>query len=116
NPASGVKTVEQRYSYESQVKQHFGIGGDSVEHANLADVNQPGGQTYLYETIDKSATLTRTLAIDSDGAVFGYQEDKNNEHIVTTKEVVNGVVEDIRKEDPADLRENYSFALQVPLT
>ena len=116
NPGNGVKTVEQRYSYESRVSQHFGIGGGSVEYANLTDVNQPGGQTYVYETIDKAETIKRTLDIDSGGVAVGYREDKDIEHFVTTKEVVNGNVEDFKKDDLAVPRENYSFALQVPPT
>lgn len=44
-PGSGIRTVQQHHSYQSVVSQHFGVGRDSVEHANLADVDQPGGQT-----------------------------------------------------------------------
>ena len=113
SPSSGVKTVEQSYTYESRVSQHFGIGGDSVEHANLADVDQPGGQTYLYEVVNQSASLTRTLDIDPDDQAVAYSEDKQSEHFVTTKEVVQGEIQATKKEDLTNPQENYSFALQV---
>ncbi len=113
NAGNNVTTLNQRYSFESRVSQHFGIGGDSVEHANLADENQPGGQTYLYEVINKSATLTRTLDVNSNGAVVAYREDNDSEHLVTTKKVVKGTVEDFSEEDLTDPEKNYSLALQA---
>lgn len=112
-PGSGIKTVEQRHSYESMVSQHFGIGRDSVEHANLADATEPGGQTYLYEVVKKAATLTRTLDMDTSGNALAYLEEKDSEELRHTKIVENGNITDIKEEDLTDPRENYSYALQA---
>lgn len=109
----GMKTVEQNYSYESTVSQHFGIGGDSVEHANLADEDQPGGQTYLYEVVKQAANMTRILDMDTNGNALAYTEEKETTHIEKTKSVVNGEVTDINEKDFTDPRENYSYALQA---
>lgn len=111
--SSGVKTVEQSYSYESRVSQHFGIGRDSVEHANLADANEPGGQTYLYEVVEQAASLTRILDMDTNGKALAYLEEKDSEEEKRTKTVVNGSITDIKKEDLTDPQENYSYALQA---
>src|SRR5690606_17900659 len=100
-------------SYESMVSQHFGIGRDSVEHANLADATEPGGQTYLYEVVKKAATLTRTLDMDASGNALAYLEEKDSEELRHTKTVENGNVTDIKEEDLTDPRENYSYALQA---
>src|SRR5690606_27475042 len=112
-PGSGIKTVEQHHSYESVVSQHFGIGRDSVEHANLADENQPGGQTYLYEVVKKAAALTRTLDMDTNGNALAYLEEKESEEVKRTKTVENGNITDIKEEDLTDPGENYSYALQA---
>ncbi len=113
NPANGEKTLEQRYRYESRVSQHFGIGGTSMAYANLADADEPGGQTYLYEVIKKSGMLARTMTVDRDNAIGAYSETKDSEHTETTKEVVNGIVEDTQVKDLTDPEDNYQFALQL---
>ena len=112
-PSDGIKTLEQRYSYESSVSQHFGIGRDSVEHANLADADQPGGQTYLYEVVKQAATLTRTLDMDANGKALAYLEEKDSEEVKRSKTVVNGNVTETKEEDLTDSSENYSYALQA---
>lgn len=115
DPSSGVKTLVQSYSYDSQVSQHFGIGGDSMRHANLGKVSEPGGQTYVYEVVRQSATLARSVELGRDGTVIDYREDKDSEHTKTTKEVVNGNIEKQQKENLTAPHDNYSFALQAPL-
>lgn len=110
---SGVKTVEQSYRYESRVSQHLGIGRASAEHANLADANEPGGQTYLYEVVEQAASLTRILDMDTNGKALAYLEEKDSEEEKRTKTVVNGSITDIKKEDLTDPQENYSYALQA---
>lgn len=112
SPGTG-KSIEQRYSYESVVSQHFGIGRDSVEHANLADKKQPGGQTYLYEVVKQAETLTRTLDMDTNGHALAYLEEKDSEKLKSTKTVENGNIKDIKEEDLTDPRANYSYALQA---
>lgn len=113
NRGNGEKTLDQRYSYESRVSQHFGIGGTSMEYANLADADEPGGQTYLYEVIKQSGMLARVMTVDRDGAIGGYSESKDSEHTKTTKEVINGIVEDTQVKDLADPDDSYRFALRV---
>lgn len=112
-PGSGIRTVKQHHSYQSVVSQHFGVGRDSVEHANLADVDQPGGQTYLYEVVKKSADLTRTLDMNIHDDALALQEEKTSEELKRSKTVVNGNVTDIKEEDLTDPHENYSYALQA---
>ena len=111
--SDGVKTLDQRYRFEATVSQHFGIGGDSMEHANLADRDKPGGQTYQYEVLKQSVSLARSMTLDGNGRVASYQEDKHSEHTQTTKKVVNGVVESQDKKDLSDPKDTYSRLLQV---
>ncbi|MCR6654183.1 MAG: hypothetical protein NVV73_23065 [Cellvibrionaceae bacterium] len=90
----GMKTVEQNYSYESTVSQHFGIGGDSIEHANLADEDQPGGQTYLHEVVKQAANMTRILDMDTNGNALAYTEEKESTHV--EKDQISGERRDHR--------------------
>src|SRR5690606_10607529 len=101
-PGSGVKSVEQRYSYESRVSQHLEIGSHSAEHANLSDASKPGGQTYLYEVVEQAQSLTRTLDMDIHGKALAYLEEQDSEHEKRSKTVVNGFIADNTKEDLTD--------------
>lgn len=112
-PGSGVKSVEQRYSYESRVSQHLEIGSHSAEHANLSDASKPGGQTYLYEVVEQAQSLTRTLDMDIHGKALAYLEEQDSEHEKRSKTVVNGFIADNTKEDLTDPKENYAYALQA---
>lgn len=112
-PSDGEKTLHQSYSFDSVVSQHFGVGGDSIKYANLAGADEPGGQTYLYKVIKQSATLARTLTLDRDQRILGYEENKDSEHAITSKKVINGNIEDIKREVLDDPKDNYALALQI---
>jgi hypothetical protein len=85
-------TVNQRSEYQSRVSQHLGLGGDSVDHANL-DSKSDGGQSYLYRTDLKSASIDRSLNFQDGNKLMSVDELRDQQHIQKDKLVVEGELE-----------------------
>jgi len=84
--------INQRSEFQSRVSQHLGLGGDSVEHANL-DSEAIGGQSYLYRTDIKSASIDRSLSFEDNNKLTAIDEQRDQQHIQKDKEVVAGKLE-----------------------
>ncbi|MAZ86378.1 MAG: hypothetical protein CL693_01940 [Cellvibrionaceae bacterium] len=84
--------INQRSEYQSRVSQHLGVGGDSVEHANL-DPEANGGQSYLYRTDIKSASIDRSLSFEDTNKLIAIDEQRSQQHIQKDKTVIGGKLE-----------------------
>ncbi len=84
--------INQRSEYQSRVSQHLGLGGDSVEHANL-DSEAIGGQSYLYRTDIKSASIDRSLSFEDSNTLTAIDEQRDQQHVQKDKRVAAGKLE-----------------------
>ncbi len=105
--------VNQQSEYESRVSQHLGLGGDSVEHANLAPESE-GGQSYLYRTDIKSATTSRILNFQDNNQLLSIDELRDQEHIQKNKLVVQGQIESDTTEDLSSPVKNKDTRVDIP--
>ena len=107
--------VNQRSEYQSRVSQHLGLGADSVEHANL-DSKSNGGQSYLYRTDIKSASVDRSLNFQDENKLMSIDEIRNQQHIQKDKVVVEGGLDSNIIRDLSSPTKNVDTHFQIANT
>ncbi|MGH1374604.1 MAG: hypothetical protein ACRBBW_21385 [Cellvibrionaceae bacterium] len=107
--------INQRSEYQSRVSQHLGLGGDSVKHANL-DSEAQGGQSYLYRTDIKSASIDRSLSFADTNRLIAIDEQRSQEHIQKDKTVIGGKLESNTIEDLSSAYKNADTRVDIAQT
>jgi len=107
--------LNQKSEYQSQVRQHLGLAGDSVKHANLGSETD-GGQSYLYRTDLKSAMTSRSLNFQDNSKLLSVDEIRRQQHIQKEKLVVQGKVESNTTEDLSSVLKNTVSQIEVANT
>ena len=96
--------INQRSEYQSRVSQHLGLGGGDVKHANL-ESEEDGGQSYLYRTDLKSASIDRSLNFQDSSKLLSIDELRQQQHIQKDKTVIGGKIDsDVEKDLSSPLK------------